>query len=146
MPETGARVDPYRNFNFLVEIEGIFQASFKECSGLEATTEMIEYREGGQNTTVRKLPGKTTYGDITLRWGLTDSGELWEWCKAAIQGKVKRRNGSIVVYDLANAKEVARWNFMQAWPVKWVGPTLDAAGKDVAIESLTIAHEGIERA
>ena len=146
MPETGVRVDPYTNFNFLVEIEGIVQAGFKECSGLECTTEVIEYREGGENTTVRKRPGKTTYSDLVLKWGLTDSEELWDWRKNVIQGKVDRKNGSIVVYDLANAKEVARWNFVRAWPTKWEGPSFDATGKDIAIETLTLAHEGIERA
>lgn len=145
MAETGRVVDPYRNFNFLVEIDGVAHASFQECSGLDATTEPIEYREGGDNTTVRKLPGKTTYSDITLKWGLTDSLELWEWRKQIIQGIVERRTGSIVVYDLANDQEVARWNFVRAWPSKWEGPSFDAKGNDVAIETLTISHEGIER-
>ena len=76
MAQTGARVDPYRNFNFLVEIDGIAQASFIECSGLETTTEVIETREGGNNTTMVKLPGKTSYSDITLKWGLTASQEI----------------------------------------------------------------------
>jgi phage tail-like protein len=145
MAETGARVDPYRNFNFLVEIGGIVQATFSECSGLETTTEPIEYREGGDNTTVRKLPGKTTYSDLVLKWGLTDSSELWEWRKRVIQGNVDRKHGSVVLYDLANATEVARWNFVRGWPTKWEGPSFDAKGNDIAIETLTIAHEGIER-
>jgi len=145
MPETGATIDPYRNFNFLVELEGIAQASFTECSGLEATTEVIETREGGDNTTVRKLPGKTTYSDITLKWGLTDSDELWRWRKQIIDGAVVRKNGSIVVYDLANRREVVRWNFERAWPTKWDGPALNASGKEIAIETLVLAHEGIKR-
>src|SRR4051794_39701123 len=104
MAQTGVPVDPYRNYNFLVEIDGIAQANFMECSGLDATTEIIEYREGGENTTMRKLPGKTTYSDLTLKWGLTDaSKEIWAWRKQVIQGNVQRRNGSIVVYDLANS-------------------------------------------
>src|SRR6476620_6964559 len=98
MAETGQRVDPYRNFNFLVELEGIAQASFIECNGLGATTEVIETREGGDNTTVRKLPGKTTYSDITLKWGMTSSAELWAWRLGIIEGTVVRKSGSIVVY------------------------------------------------
>ena len=145
MAQTGDRVDPFRNFNFLVEIDGIAQASFSECSGLEATTESIETREGGDNTTVRKLPGKTTYSDITLKWGLTASTELWAWRQRVIDGSVDRKNGSIVVYDLANKNEVARWNFVRAWPMKWDGPTFDAKGKDIAVETLVLAHEGITR-
>jgi phage tail-like protein len=145
MPETGALVDPYRNFNFLVEIDGIARASFIECSGLEATTEVIETREGGNNTTVRKLPGKTTYSDITLKWGLTDSDELWVWRQQVIEGTIVRKHGSIVVYDLSNRKEVVRWNFVNAWPTKWDGPAFNATGKDIAIETLVLAHEGITR-
>lgn len=147
MAKTGVKPDPYRNFNFRVEIDGISQASFSECSGLDATTDPIEYREGGDNTTVRKLPGKTTYADITLKSGLTDSDELWQWRKSVIDGNVQRKNGSIVVYDLANdpEQEVARWNFVRAWPTKWEGPSFEAAGNDVAVESFTIVHEGIER-
>jgi phage tail-like protein len=146
MPKTGERVDPYRNFNFLVELDGIAQASFTECTGLDATTEVIETREGGDNTTVRKLPGKTTYSDITLKWGLTDSNELWIWRQQAIDGTVVRKNGSVVVYDLDNRREVVRWNFVNAWPTKWEGPGLNATGKEVAIETLVLAHEGIKRA
>lgn len=146
MAQTGARVDPYRNFNFLVELDGIAQASFTDCSGLEATTEVIETREGGDNVTVHKLPGKTTYADISLKWGLTDSVELWQWRLAVIEGRVERKNGSIVVFDLANKREVVRWNFVSAWPTKWDGPAFTAKGSDIAIETLVLAHEGIVRA
>jgi phage tail-like protein len=146
MPQTGARVDPFRNFNFLVEIDGITQANFIECSGLDTTTEVIETREGGNNTTVTKLPGKTTYTDITLKWGMTASAVLWQWRQDIMDGVVTRRNGSIVVYDLANKNEVARWNFFNAWPSKWDGPALNAKGNDIAIETLVLAHEGITRA
>jgi phage tail-like protein len=146
MAQTGARVDPFRSFNFLVEIDGISQASFIECTGLEATTEVIETREGGNNTTMAKLPGKTSYSDITLKWGLTASDELWRWRQDVIDGSVTRRNGSIVVYDLANKAEMARWNFVAAWPTKWDGPSLNAKGNDIAIETLVLAHEGITRA
>lgn len=143
---TGSVVDPFRNFNFMIELDGIVQASFMECSGLDATTETIEYREGGGNLTVLKLPGKTMYGDITLKWGVTASKELWTWRKQIIQGQVLRKNGSVVLYDLTNSVEVARWNFVRAWPSKWEGPHLDAKGKDLSIESIIITHEGIDRA
>jgi phage tail-like protein len=146
MPETGKPVDAYRNFNFLVEIDGIAQASFADCSGLGATTEVIEAREGSENTTVRKLPGKTTYSDITLKWGTTSSDELWRWRQRVIEGEVDRKNGSIVVFDLRNREEVVRWNFVRAWPSRWDGPTLNAKGNDLAIETLAITHEGIARA
>jgi phage tail-like protein len=146
MPETGKPVDPYRNFNFLVEIDGIAQGSFTECSGLGATTEVIEAREGSENTTVRKLPGKTTYSDITLKWGTTSSNELWRWRERVIEGDVDRRNGSIVVFDLRNKREVVRWNFVRAWPSQWQGPGFSAKGNDLAIETLVLVHEGVGRA
>jgi phage tail-like protein len=139
------RIDPYRNFNFLVEIDGIVQASFLECSGLNAATEVIEYREGGDNTTVRKLPGKTNYKDITLKWGLGVSGELWLWRLDVIQGTLNRKTGSIIVYDLDNRTEVARYTFTAAWPSQWDGPGFNARGNEVAVETLVLSHEGIVR-
>jgi len=146
MAETGQRTDPFRNFNFLVEIDGIAQGAFIECSGLGATTEVIETREGGDNTTVRKLPGKTTYTDITLKWGLSTSKELWKWREQVINGTVARKNGSVVVYDLTNRAEVARWNFVSAWPSKWEGAAFNAKGNDIAVDTLVLSHEGIVRA
>jgi phage tail-like protein len=137
--------DPYRNFNFLVEIDGITQARFTDCTGFGSSTDPIEYREGGENTTVRKLPGLTKHTNITLKWGLTDSVELYNWYRDIVKGKIKRKNGSIVLLDL-DGMEKLRWNFYNGWPTKWDGPDFSAKGTDVAIETLEIAHEGIERA
>ena len=139
------RTDPYRNFNFLVEIDGITQAGFSDCSGFGASTDPIEYREGGENTTVRKLPGLTKYPNITLKWGMTDSAELYNWYRDVIKGKIQRKNGSIIVLDLEGNEKI-RWNFTNGWPTKWDGPDFSAKGTDVAVETLEIAHEGIERA
>src|SRR5215212_11877032 len=118
---TGQRVDPYANFRFLVEIDGIVQAGFSECSGFGSSVEVIEYREGGDATTVRKLPGRVTYPDLTLKWGLTDSRELYDWHRAALNGQITRKNGSIIQLD-DRGNESVRWNFMGAWPSKWDGP------------------------
>ncbi len=133
------------NFNFLVEVDGINQAAFQECSGLDCSTESTDYREGGDNTTVRKLPGKTTYSDIVLKRGITDSDELWLWRKTVVDGKAQRKNGSIVLQD-TEGNEKIRWNFINAWPLKWEGPGFDAKANDVAVETLTIAHEGVDKA
>jgi phage tail-like protein len=146
MAQPGSRTDPFGNFNFLVELDGIAQGSFIECSGLESTTEVIETREGGDNTTVRKLPGLTRYGDITLKWGMTGSQDLWRWRQQVIAGNVQRKNGSLVVFDRTNHQEVARWNFVSAWPSRWENSTFNATGREVAIETLVITHEGITRA
>jgi phage tail-like protein len=147
MAKTGERVDPFRSFNFLVEIDNLAWGSFIECTGLSSTTEVIATREGGDNVTEKKLPGQTTYGDLTLKWGLTASTRLWEWRQQVILGDVNfRKNGSVVVYDLANAREVTRWNFLQAWPTKWEGPAFNAKGNEIAIDTLVLAHEGLTRA
>ena len=87
----------------------------------------------------------TKYTNITLKWGLTDSRELYDWYRSIVNGTIDRRNGSIIVLDNAG-KEKIRWNFYQGWPTKWDGPDFTAKGNDVAIETLEIAHEGIERA
>jgi phage tail-like protein len=140
-----ARVDPLRNFRFKLEIDGIQQAGFSECSGFGSNVEVIEYREGGDASTVRKLPGKISYPDITLKWGVTNSRELYDWHLAVVNGTVDRRNGSIVLQDDAGEEKV-RWNFFAAWPSKYDGPDFNAKGNDVAIDSLTVSCERLERA
>jgi phage tail-like protein len=141
----GQRVDPYKNFRFLVEIEGIVQAGFSEVSGFGSEVEVVEYREGGDTSTVRKLPGKTTYRDLTLKWGITDSRELYDWHRAAVNGQVERKHGSILLLDDLGQEKV-RWNFFDAWPSKWEGASLNATGKEVAIDALTVSCERMERA
>ena len=145
MAKTGERVDPYGNFNFLIEIDGISRAAFHEASGFDSTIDVVEHREGGDNLTPRKLPGMTKYANIVLKWGVTDDAQLYQWHLDAVKGKVTRRNGSIVLLD-RQGQEKLRWNFVGAWPSKWDGPDFNAEGNDVAIETLELAHEGCERA
>ena len=145
MPPLGTRVDPYVNFNFLVEIDGITRAAFHEASGFDSSVDVIEHREGGDPTTPRKLPGMTKHANIVLKRGITDDTQLWQWHADVVDGNVKRKNGSIVLLDNAGQEKV-RWNFFNAWPAKWTGPSLSAEGNDVAIETLELAHEGLERA
>ena len=140
-----ARTDPYKNFRFLVEIDGIIQGGFSDCSGFGSTVEVIEYREGGDAATVRKLPGKSSYHDITLKWGVTDSHELYDWHATALAGAMQRKNGSIILQDDAGNEKV-RWNFFGAWASKYDGPGLSGKGNDVAIETLTLSCERFERA
>ena len=108
-----------------MEIDGISRTAFQECSGFDSTIDVIGYREGGENTTLRKLPGMTKYSNITLKWGMTDDIELYDWHRKVINGDIRRKNGSIVVLD-RRGQEVARWNFTRAWPIKLVGPDLNA--------------------
>ena len=139
-----ATADPFLNFNFMIEITGVFEGGFQECSGLESTIDVIEYREGGQNTTTKKIPGQTKFANLILKRGVYDDTKLYEWHKSAIEAAPARKTGSVVQFD-NHGNEVARWNFTGAWPVKYTGPTFTAKGNDVAIETLEIAHEGITR-
>ena len=143
---TGQRIDPYRNFNFFVEIDGITQAGFTDCSGFGSNTDPIEYREGNNPKYPRKLPGMTKYNNVTLKWGLTDSLDLYNWYRDIATGKIERKNLSIVVVDIDGTTEVGRWNCFEAWPTKWDGPDFTAKGNDIAIETLELAVERIERA
>jgi phage tail-like protein len=141
---TGERRDPFINFNFTIEIDGINRAAFHECSGFNSTIDVIEHREGGA-ITPSKLPGQVKYGNVTLKRGITDDVQLYAWHQGAAAGNVERRNGSIVLRDRLG-EETARWNFFEAWPTKWEGPALSAEGTDVAIETLELAVERLERA
>jgi len=143
---TGERKDPYRNFRFLVEIDGIIQAGFSEATIPDSTQDVIEYREGNEPPTVRKLPGLVKYGNVTLKWGITDSLELYNWRKLVEQGKMKdaRRNMAIILMDEVG-NPAARWEFSEAWPSKYDAPDLNAKGTDIAIETLEIVHEGMRR-
>ena len=143
----GERKDPYRNFRFLLEIDGIEQACFSEVTIPDTSSDVVEYRDGCEPTTVRKLPGLTKYGNVTLKWGITDSLELYEkWRKPVEEGKMKdaRKNVAIILMD-EEGNPAARWEFENAWPSKYDAPDLNAKGTDVAIENLEIVHEGMKR-
>ena len=142
---TGQRNDPYRSFRFRVEIDGLTRAGFREASGLDTTTDVIEYREGSDATTIRKLPGMTKFSNITLKRGVTDDDELMKWRQQVMDGTIVRKSGSIVVMA-EDGSEKLRWNFQEGWPTKWTGPSFNATGNEVAIETLEIAHEGLKRA
>ena len=141
----GNRNDPYRGFNFIVEIDGIARAGFRECSGLDTAQDPVEYREGNEGLTVRKLTSLVKYSNITLKWGITDDAQLWDWRKNIMAGNDDRKNGSIILLDTTGTEKV-RWNFREGWPTKWTGPTFNATGNEVAVETLEIAHEGLEKA
>jgi phage tail-like protein len=147
MPTGQRPKDPYSNFNFLVEIDGIIRAAFQEASGFDSSIDITEHREGGENTTMRKLPAMTKYSNITLKWGTTDDRELYDWHRQWITGDpaAQRKNGSVVLLDRAGQEKV-RWNFFNAWPAKWTGPSLNAEGPDVAVEAAELVVEGLERA
>jgi phage tail-like protein len=138
------RIDPFAGYNFRVEIDGITRAGFKSCSGLEISQQAGTYREGTDKSLImRKIPGLVSTADITLSRGVTNDSELWKWRKTVANGVVDRRNMSIILID-DTGKDVIRWNLRNCWPLKWTGPSLDATADQLAIETLEIAHEGLE--
>jgi phage tail-like protein len=140
------RQDPLRNFRFRVEIDGLPIAGFSEVTIGATTMDVIEYREGTDPSRVRKLPGLTKYANVTLKRGVTDSLELFDWHKRIVNGQVatSRKTVTIVVQDEAGADK-ARFVVTDAWPVKYDTVDLNAKGNDVFIETLELANEGIER-
>ena len=141
-----AYVDPYRAYNFKLEIQGITEAHFTEVSNMEVKITPIAYREAGDSQVVHYVPGQTEYGAITLRYGLTSSRALWDWFMTAVKGNVQRKNCSIIVLAADGKTEVLRWNLINAWAAQWRGAILNALDQEVAIESLTLVCETFERA
>ena len=142
---TGDRKDPYAQFNFLVEVEGVTTAGFTEVSGLTTEQDIVEYREGNEPARARKLPGITKFNNITLKRGIVGDAALWQWRKTTLDGMTERRSGSIVLLDEGRA-EVMRWNFFEGWVCKWEGPTLNSTANEVAVETVEICHEGLDLA
>jgi phage tail-like protein len=135
--------DPSLSFRFAVEIAGIQEAHFTECSGFESKIEVEEYKEGGLNGYVHKLPGRQSFGNITLKRGMTNSTQLWDWLDRlsnATAKKDEKKNISVVLYDGKGAEQL-RWNLTAAYPVKWSSPTMQTEQSAVLIETLEIAYQ-----
>jgi phage tail-like protein len=141
-----ARHDPLRNFRFRLEIGGLQAAGFSEVSIGPTTTDVIDYREGTDPAHVRKLPGLTKYGNVTLKRGVTTSLELFAWHRAIATGQIagNRKNVAIIVLDDSGA-DTARYHVTDAWPIKYDPGDLNAKGNDVFIELLELVNEGVER-
>lgn len=133
------------SFHFWVELDGIYVAGFSEVSGLEAETEVEEFREGGLNGYVHKLPKGIRYPNLVLKRGMTKSPVLWSWYESTMNGTIARKSGSVVLQQ-PDGKEFGRWNFYDAYPVRWSGPQLSASSSDVAVESIEIIHSGLQGA
>jgi phage tail-like protein len=151
------RTDPMSVFNFyltLIDSSNLLGtlisaalnyavAGFTECTGLEATMEVMAYKEGGVNDYVRKFPTRASFGNITLKRGVISlSDELWSWHQDFVQGSGKRKDGLIVLMDESRTPSKV-WKFKRGIPLKWVGPSFNATQSNAAIESLEIAHEGL---
>jgi len=135
---------PALAFKFWIEIESIVVAEFKECSGLSLERDVQRVEEGGVNDRVHILPGRTKQSNIVLKYGVTDSTKLWDWYQDGLyDGKVKKINFSILLRNV-EGDVLRRWNIKEGFPVKWEGPQLNTETNQVAIETLEIAHHGLE--
>jgi phage tail-like protein len=143
--------DPYRNYKYDVEISGFLRAGFSKVTGLKHTVEVIEYREGGENETPRKLPGQSTFDNVTLERGMSTDSDFINWIEEVFNldssqgeqgGEDFRRTVVIYLKNKAGTR-VKKWTVYRAWPTEKGNPDLDATANDVAIESLVLANEGV---
>jgi phage tail-like protein len=156
MSTSPLRIDPYRSFNFAIAlidsssalaatataIGSVVAGGFSECTGLEMSLEVEEYREGGNNGTVLRFPTRMKWNNLRLKRGVALLDDLWLWHYGFAQGQVQRRDGVVSMLD-EQQNPVKVWSFTRGLPVKWSGPSLNAAQNQVAIEELEIAHEGL---
>jgi phage tail-like protein len=137
--------DPFRGYNFRLEIMNATAGHFIECSGINAKVEPISYRESGNNQIVHRLPGKVTYEEVELKYGLTDNTLIWDWFENGLKGVVDRRNVSIILLDSKGSIEEMRWNLINAWPTEWRSARLNTLGGETAVEYLKLIFESVER-
>jgi phage tail-like protein len=142
-PRESRRLEPSTAFSFSMDIGSKKEAIFTELSGLEMQTEILEYVEGGQNQYVHKLFGTIKVGNLTLKRGMVASdGEFLEWYASWFRGEVKYKNITLWMHDL-QGKKLFKWEVLDAFPVKWSGPSLSSTQLAVAVESLELAHSGL---
>jgi phage tail-like protein len=122
-------------------------SSFSEVSGLTMEAEAIEYRGGADVAlTVRKLPGLKKFGNVTLKRGIVpkEAGNgLFDWYNTIQAGAVQRRSVTVSLLNEEH-KPVMTWTIRDAWPVKIEGPGLNATGNEIAVETVELAHEGVD--
>ena len=144
MADSGSRRDPLTTFLFGLKITDLSvdyndgTAIFRSVGGLKTDTEVVDYQEGGVTAFTRKVIGVTKWSNIILKQGFTGDNKLWAW-----RDNPRRVNGTI--YQLGpELKPICRWEFRNGYPVKWEGPDFDATKNELAIETIEIAHEGLE--
>jgi phage tail-like protein len=153
---TGARVDHFATFQFQIQVDGVSVATFSECGGLEINVKYEEVREGGQNEYVHRLPGRVEYGNLVLKRGYLPAvgttpgegaSEFLKWCLSALNRPghpVDRHDVTVTLVSQGTGASVYSWQFLRCYPVKWSGPAFKAGDNAFAIESLELAHEGLQ--
>lgn len=134
--------DAYATCRFYVQLDGKSEALFTEVGGLQIEVTVHTLEEGGNNGFVHRLPGRAKVGNLTLKRGMTRSNDFLKWLIDVAAGKIMRRNVTVVMYDTAQ-DVMLRWNFSNAYPIKWSGPQFNAGRSEAAVESLELAHEGM---
>src|SRR5690242_2083818 len=141
-------MDPPFAGKFVFTVEGQTIGAFTEVSGLSVSIEVEELAEGGQNQYTHKLPGRMKWPNLVLKRGITNTDNLFQWFTkssgdgfAGAGNALDRRNGAVELRDAAGTV-VRRWEFVEAYPVKWTGPKLAASGRDLAVEELEVCHRG----
>jgi phage tail-like protein len=137
--------DPSPSFRFGVKVGDLNVARFSECSGLEFEQETFDIKEGGLNTTIHRLPGRFKFTNLTLKKGIASDGDkLWDWVTKTAQGQISPKQVDVTLYDLSGTKILRTWTFIGAYPVKWSAVPLNAEQNAIAIETLVLAHQGMD--
>jgi phage tail-like protein len=141
---TASRVDPFMAFRFEVRLDDLPVGGFSDCGGLTVETEFFDYPEGGVNDHLQRFPGRSRQQNLVLKRGIVDR-DLWDWHNDLVHGVVRLRNGTVLVHDPSGTRTELQFEFRRALPVKWTGPELSAGNGAVAVESIELAHHGLDR-
>jgi len=145
---SGRDSDPLIGFQFALETQGSITGYFTEVSGIGSENDIVEHKvvDDGGHEWVQKIPGRLKWGDVTLKRGITDNLEIWDWRQNVIDGKMKdsRKNCTVKMYD-RDYKLAARWDFTNAWPSKVTGPSVKSDSNEFGVEEVVLVHEGMKR-
>jgi phage tail-like protein len=144
MSESGKRADPFPAFRFTIVFDDLPPGGFSDCTGLQMETEVQEYPEGGLNTHTHKFPGRSKVSAVTLKRGIVNR-VLWDWFHDQTNGIVKPRSCTILVHDQSGGEDLMEFQLQKAFPTKWIGPELSASQNNLAVETLELAHQGLDR-
>ena len=141
--------DPSPSFRFHIEIQGIEVARFSECNGLDFETETFDYKEGGLNSRVHRFPGRWKFNNLNLKKGISTDGQaLWNWVQSVVKGantgEFPTHSVTVTLYDVTGKTPLRTWTFQDAYPIKWAANALSADQNVIAIETLTLAHQGLD--
>jgi len=137
------RKDPIFSFRFLVEIDGLVHGGFQEIAGISIEVDMESKKEGGLNEFEHHFIKGIKNSNLTLKRGMGVNKDLWKWFQKTCNAKPEEKNGSIHIQD-TTGKTISTINFFNAFPIKWEGPALNAQSSGIAIESITLVHQGLD--